>query len=154
MKTKRAFLRLAAILALIALGGAMMVIGRGHTIYLDNQPLEYGGAVCEAPWQVRAVADGEEAALLCPGERGMATCMGQTFRVTLAVTWQEGGPEERVDLAVPLPYNVDEFILNLPACLAGLPREVWLREFVYAAPAAQTEDEPVPDRAEMDDPIT
>lgn len=154
MNTKRALLRLSAVLALIALAGAMMVIGRGHTAYLDNQSLEYNGAFYEAPWQVTAVVDGEETAALYAGERGMATCMGQTFRVTLRIIREEGGAEEQVDLTVPLPYNQDELIIHLPACLAGLPREIWLREFVPAAPAADSEDEAVPGGTGMEDPIT
>lgn len=150
MKTKRTYLRLAAILALIALGGVMMVIGRGHTIYLDNQPLEYGGAVCKAPWQATVVVDGAETARLLAGERGMASCMGQRFRATVKVVWEEGGPEEQVDLAVSLPYNRDELLVNLPAWLAGLPQEAWLTPFVSAAPAAGQEDETVPEESDPD----
>ena len=150
MKSKRTFLRLAAILVLIALGGVMMVIGRGHTIYLDNQPLEYGGTVYEAPWQVTAAVDDEDAARLYAGERGMASCMGQRFRATVKVVWEEGGPEEQVDLTVSLPYNRDELLVNLPAWLAGLPQEAWLVPFVSAAPAAGQEDETVPEESSPD----
>ena len=154
MRTKRTLLRLTAAAALAALAGAMMAAGRGHTVYLDNQPLEYGGTVYEAPWQVTAAADGREAARLSAGERGAAACMGQTFRVNLAVIWEEGGAEEWVDLTVSLPYNQDELLLNLPACLAGLPREVWLWEFVSAVPAEQTEDGAASGEGEMGDHIT
>ena len=43
MKTRRLVIRVAAVLVLIIVGIIMSIIGRGHTIYLDNKTLEYNG---------------------------------------------------------------------------------------------------------------
>ena len=44
MKSKRSILaRLIALVAVIALAVAMFIVGRGHTIYIDNKDLEVGG---------------------------------------------------------------------------------------------------------------
>ena len=50
MKSKRTLvIRIAAVAVLIALGFWMSVIGRGHTVYLDNKKLEYGGQTYDTP---------------------------------------------------------------------------------------------------------
>ena len=46
MKTRRLVIRVAAVLVLIIIGIIMSIIGRGHTIYLDNKTLEYNGQTC------------------------------------------------------------------------------------------------------------
>ena len=43
MKTKKLIVRLVALLIVIAVAALMFVIGRGHTIYIDNKTLEYEG---------------------------------------------------------------------------------------------------------------
>ena len=43
MKARRLIIRIAAVLVLVVIGVIMSIIGRGHTIYLDNKTLEYDG---------------------------------------------------------------------------------------------------------------
>ena len=43
MKSKKWLYRIAALVILLAISGAMFVIGRGHTIYFDNKAMEYNG---------------------------------------------------------------------------------------------------------------
>lgn len=141
MKTKRTILfRLGALLILLIIAGIMMVIGRGHTVYIDNKTLEYNGQTYETPYKIVAFADGEQFAKLYAKERGMTTCIGQTFHMTLEITQEKGGSEETINVSLPLPYNMDGIAINLPAYLAGLPEEAYLSVFQPAPDPEETEE--------------
>ena len=69
MKSKRKLLvRLIAFLAVIGIAAWMFVIGRGHTIYFDNKPLEADGQTYESPYQIQVLVDGESIGKLKEGE--------------------------------------------------------------------------------------
>ena len=144
MKSKRILLfRLAALAVLVAVAAVMLVIGRGHTVYFDNQTLEYEGKTYETPYKVVIYTGGEEVAKLYDRERGMATCIGQSLKLTLEITQEKGGEEQLVDVTIPLPYSLDGIIINLPGYLAELPEEAYLTEFVPAVTETDDEEEVV-----------
>ena len=58
MKARRLIIRIAAVLVLVVIGVIMSIIGRGHTIYLDNKTLEYDGQTYKAPYKVTVYVDG------------------------------------------------------------------------------------------------
>lgn len=131
MNKKRTLLfRLGTVLLLLLIAGIMMVIGRGHTVYLDNKSMEYNGQTYETPYKVVVFVDGKQVAKLRDDERGMATNIGQKFDMTLEITKEKGGSEETVNVSLKLPYSMDGIAINLPAYLAGLPEEAYLSEFV------------------------
>ena len=131
MKSKKVLLfRLLFVLILVAVAAVMLVIGRGHTVYFDNVELDYQGTTYETPYKLVIYTGGEEVAKLYDGERGMATCIGQSLDLTLEITQEKGGGEELVSVTVPLPYNMDGVVINLSAYLQDLPEEAYLSEFV------------------------
>ena len=147
MKNKRMILfRLGAVALLIAIAASMMVIGRGHTVYLDNKTLDYNGQTYSTPYKIVIFVDGEQVAKLYDREGGMATCIGQKFDMTLEITQEKGGNEETTTVTVALPYGMDGVAINLPAYLAGLPEDAYLTEFV----ATSAEEEPT-DEAPVDE---
>lgn len=142
MKTKRrvAFSLLLALI-LVAVAAAMMVIGRGHTVYFDNKTLEdYQGQTYKAANKIVVTVKGEEVAKLGPRERGMSIWIGQDFKMVLEITQEKGGESEIREIDLKLPYNVDGIVVNLPALLAGLPEEAWFSEFVPAETEAPEEE--------------
>ena len=140
MKSKKVLLfRLLFVLILVAVAAVMLVIGRGHTVYFDNVELDYQGTTYETPYKLVIYTGGEEVAKLYDGERGMATCIGQSLDLTLEITQEKGGEEEVVSVTVPLPYNMDGVVINLSAYLQDLPEEAYLSEFVPAV--TETDDE-------------
>jgi len=139
MKGRRLIIRIAAVLLLIVIGFVMSIIGRGHTIYLDNRALDYNGQTYKAPYKVTIYVGDEQLTKLYDKERGSTTCLGQTFTVTLEVMETKNGAEETQTYKIPVPKNMDGVIINIPGYLAGLPEEAYLSEFV-AAPSAETED--------------
>lgn len=139
MKGKTLLIRLAALAVCIAVAATMMVIGRGHTIYFDNKTLEgYNGQDYKAFERVVVTVKGEQAAKLGKRERGMATWIGQSFKMTLEITENKGDEPRVQEISIQLPYNVDGIVINLPAYLAGLPEDAWFSEFV---PMVQEEPE-------------
>ena len=130
MKTRKWIIRIAAVVVLIVVGVIMSIIGRGHTIYLDNKTLEYGGQTYKAPYKVTITVGDEELTKLYDKERGSTTCLGQTFTVTLTVMEKKNGAEETQTYKIPIPKNMDGVIINIPGYLAGLPQEAYLTEFV------------------------
>ena len=138
---RRLIFQLAAVVVLIVIAYAMTIIGRGHTVYLDNKKLEYNGKTYDTPYKVVVLVDGEQVAKLYDRERGSATCIGQKFTVTLEITEKKGGSETTQTYTIPLPKNMDGIIINLPAYMAGLPEEAYLEEFIPAPPTEEDDEE-------------
>ena len=153
MKSRRLLFRILLIVVLVAIAGVMMVIGRGHTVYFDNKPVEYQGTTYEAPYKIEIHvgnnADGDALSKLYENERASADQIGQKITITLIVTQEKGGDEEDpVTYTIPLPYGMDGPIINLPAYLAGLPEEAYLSEFI---PVITEEPEVIDDGMGMGD---
>ena len=151
MSNKRSLvIRICAVLALILIAACMMVIGRGHTVYLDNKTLEYGGQTYTAPYKVTVTVKGEQVTKLYAKERGSADNVGQSFEMTLKIMQEKNGDETTATYQLKLPYKMDGVVVNLPGYLAGLPEEAWLSEFVSLIPEPSTEDEEVPGADEFE----
>ena len=149
MKNKRRFFfRLGAIVLLVAIAACMMVIGRGHTVYIDNKSLEYEGETYAPYYRATVYVNGERVSKLQPKERASATNIGQSFSMTLELIKEKGGETETVDIALKLPYNMDGIIVNIPGYMAGLPQDAWMSEFVSTPTAAEMQDEEIPTEEE------
>lgn len=144
MKGKTLLIRLAAVALCVVLGAVMMVVGRGHTIYLDNKTLEdYQGQEYKSFERVNITVPGEDEVIkLAKRERDMATCMGQSFHMTVEVIEKKGDEPRVEEIDLKLPYNMDGIIVNLPALLAGLPEEAWMTEFIPAPEPEDSSEEP------------
>ena len=154
MNAKRKFLfRAGAIVILLLIAGAMLIVGRGHTVFLDNKAIDYNGQTYTTPYKVVVNVNGEQAAKLYDTERGKAICIGQKFTMSLEITQTKGGNEETKSITIPLPYNMDGIIINLPALLAGLPEEAYLSEFI-SAPVETEEVEAPPDDLTLPEDMT
>ena len=143
-KTRRLLFQLGTLLLLLAIAACMMVIGRGHTVYVDNKTLEYNGETYKTPYRVNVYVGEERIAKLSARERGMTTNIGQNFKMTLGVIKEKGNDEEMIDVALKLPYNMDGIIINIPGYLANLPQEAWMSEFISTPTEAEMQDEQVP----------
>ncbi len=146
MKSKKQiFCMTGTILLLIAIAAVMMVIGRGHTVYFDNKALDYDGQTYETPYKVEINVNGERVAKLRDGERGMATWIGQNFKMEMVITQVKKGEEVTESYSVKLPYNMDGVIINIPGLLAGLSSDAYISEFISTTPEEPVEEEVVTD---------
>ncbi len=137
--------KIAAIMLLLIVAAVMFVIGRGHTVYIDNKTLDYEGESYKAFKRVDVYVDGERVAKLGARERGKATNIGQSFTMTIEVTREKGDePETMENLSFELPYSWDGIVINIPGYLENLPQDVWMTQYV-----AQTKESEAPEEEEI-----
>lgn len=140
---KRLIIRIAALLVILVIAALMFVIGRGHTVYFDNKAMDYNGNTYEGPYSVEVLVDGEKCAKLKDGERGMAETMGQNFSMELMIKEEKESDPKKIRVGLPLPYNMDGIIINLPALLNGLPEDAYMSEFIPVPSEEELVDEEV-----------
>ncbi len=143
MSRKKWIIRGCTLAVILAVAAVMFVIGRGHTVYFDNKTAEYNGTEYAAFNRVNVTVNGERVAKLSKRDRGMATWIGQHFKMELEITANKGDEPEIVPVSITLPYGMDGIIVNLPELVAGLPQEVWQSEFIPAVPEEEEEEEVV-----------
>ena len=148
MNKRRLFFRLGAIALLVVIAAYMMVIGRGHNVYVDNKSLDYNGETYKPYYRATVYVNGERLSKLQPKERTSATNIGQSFSMTLELIKEKSQDAETVDISLKLPYNMDGIIVNIPGYMAGLPEEAWMTEFVSAPTEAEMQDEEIPTEEE------
>jgi len=144
MNKRRLLFRVGAVAILLVIAACMMVIGRGHTVYIDNKTVEAEGATFKAPYRVNVYVKGNQVAKLAARERGMTTNIGQSFNMTLGVIEEKGGDEKMIDVSLKLPYSMDGIIVNVPGYLANLPQDVWMTEFVSTPSESEMQEEQIP----------
>ena len=145
MNMRRVLFRVGTVAVLIAIAACMMVIGRGHTVYLDNKKLEYNGQQIEAIRRINVFVNDEQVAKLSAKDRGMATFTGQTFKFNIEVIREKGGESEFFDYTIKVPYGQDGTVLNLPAMIEGLPEDAYMSVFVPVATEPEEDEEIVTD---------
>lgn len=148
MNKRRLFFRLGAIALLVVIAACMMVIGRGHTVYVDNKSLDYNGETCKPYYRATVFVNGERISKLQPKERTSVTNIGQSFSMSLELIKEKGQDAETVDISLKLPYNMDGIIINIPGYMAGLPEEAWMTEFISTPTEAEMQDEEIPTEEE------
>ena len=141
MNNKRKWIfRVCAILTIFIIAGVMALIGRGHTVYIDNKTLEYNRETYSALNRVEVWVGGERLSKLAKRERTSSTVIGQSFEMKLINTVNKGDEPTEEIVRLSLPYGWDGIVVNVPGYLAGLPQEAWMTQFV-SEPEPVTEEE-------------
>ncbi len=136
-------IKICTLAVILGIAACMFVIGRGHTVYFDAKTIEYNGETLEPGYRTAVFVKGERVARLEKGDRGMATWIGQNFKMKLEVTPEKGAEAVPYEFSIKLPYNMDGIVLNVPALLAGAPQEVYMSEFVSMAVESSPADEEI-----------
>ena len=141
MKNKKWLFRAGTLVVILIIAAVMFIIGRGHTVYFDNKTAEYDGTEYAAFQRVNVLVNGEWVAKLSKRDRGMATWIGQNFRMELEITKEKGDEPVVVPVSITLPYHLDGIVVNLPQLIADLPQDVWMTEFVPVVTAEEEVEE-------------
>ena len=142
MNNKRKWIiRACALLVILVIAAVMFVVGRGHTVYIDNKTLEYSGETYEALQKSEVWVGGERLSKLAKRERTMSTVIGQSFEMNLINTVNKGDDPTETTVKISLPYSWDGIVVNIPGYLAGLPQEAWMTQFVSEPEPVSEEDE-------------
>ena len=145
MNNKRKWIfRAGTILVILAIAACMFLVGRGHTVYVDNKTLEYNGETYNALYRVEVWVGGERLSKLAKRERTSSTVIGQSFEMKLVNTENKGDEPKEIEVKLSLPYGWDGAVVNVPGYLAGLPQEAWMTQFVSEPEPATEEDETTP----------
>ena len=144
MNNKRKwFFRSCTLLVVLLIAALMFVVGRGHTVYIDNKTLEYNGETYNALQKVEVWVNGERLSKLSKRDRTMTTTIGNNFQMKLINTVNKGDEPTEVTVNLSLPYGWDGILVNIPGYLANLPQEAWMTEFIIEpTPPEEGEEEP------------
>ena len=143
MNNKRKWIiRGCSLLVILAIAALMFLVGRGHTVYIDNKTLEFNGQTAEAYQRVEVWVGGERLSKLGKRERTMSTVIGSNFEMKLINTVNKGDEPTEEIVKISLPYGWDGIVVNVPGYLAGLPQEAWMTEFISEPEPVTAEDEP------------
>ena len=106
MNSKRKWLfRGCTLLIVLLIAAWMFVIGRGHTVYIDNKTLEYNGETYGALQRVEVYVGGERLSKLAKRERTMSAVIGQKFETRLVNTVEKGDEPTETVIQLTLPYG-------------------------------------------------
>ncbi|MDO5441524.1 MAG: hypothetical protein Q4F55_03100 [Bacillota bacterium] len=133
MKTnkKTLIIRIAVILILIVICAVMFVIGRGHTIYVDNKTIEYNGQEIGSKSEVDVYFNDELVTELYKGERTSFKILGQTLKFKISVKERQNSMTmDEYEIEYKIPYNMDGILFSVPAWLNELPEDQIMTEFV------------------------
>lgn len=142
MNNKRKWIfRGCTLLAILLIAVLMFIVGRGHTVYIDNKTLEYNGESYGALQKSEVWVDGERLSKLGKRDRTMTTVIGNSFEMKLINTVNKGDEPTETTVKISLPYGWDGILVNIPGYLANLPQEAWMTEFIIEPTAEEATDE-------------
>jgi len=130
---RRLAIRAALVAAFVGLTALVFVLGKGHTILVDNKDAEDGAV--EAVDGVMVSVDRQEALELYRGDRDRVMVMGQSHTVTI----ENINDGTKIERRIRLPIGEETLLLSVPNLMAG--REPAL--VPYVAPQAPPPEEGV-----------
>lgn len=127
--TKRIIYGAILVVLLVATCVVCFIVGRGHTVYLDNKSIEgteYSYYEC-----IEVFQKGNKITELYKKERGVVTVTGQKCKLTLEIQKKKNSMDyDTVEVEIPIPYGIDNVVINLPAYLEGATEDIYMDEFV------------------------
>ena len=145
MKVSKAFwYRLGSLALILIIAVLMFIVGRGHTLYVDNKTFETPAGTFEALYRtdVYVSESSDEMQQLSARERSAFKFMGQTATLNIEYRTVRNGEKKQAVYKLGVPYGLDGIVINVPALLAGQGPDIYMYEFVSVsdvAPAADAE---------------
>ena len=127
---------------IIAICVFCFIVGRGHSVYLDNKTLE--GTPYESYNEIEVIYKGESVTKLAKAERFGVTMMGQKLNIQFNAKKKRNSMKETYNLEIEVPYNLDGIVINVPAYIEGADQSVFMSEFVPISSLGAETDEEVP----------
>lgn len=149
--SRRHLFQLVAVILILVLAVVMFVIGRQHTILLDNKTIEHDGKSYPAFSIVEVKINKEDSIELAARDRDKADVMGQRHKITVTYT-DKYFEEHEVVKKFKVPIGYDMVLVSIPALVADLEQSIWLQQFIppTAAVAPVVEELPVEDDLGID----
>ena len=133
---------------LVVISVVCFIIGRGHTVYLDNKSIE--GTNYTSYANVDIIYKGEKVVSLEKMERGQVALTGQKLDVQFVVKKTNSAAAKTIDATIELPYDLDGIVINIPAYIEGADVDTYMSEFVPVRVEEDVDEEvPVTDEFGM-----
>jgi hypothetical protein len=129
-KGRRLLVRFALLLAYVGLIWFVLVVGKGHTLILDNKDSEDGSV--KALESLTVSVDGQEPIDLMAGDRDMAKVRGQGHKVQITAK-----DSQMVERSITVPLSEEVLLVSLPQLLAGKAAVIPFVAKEIAAPVDQ-----------------
>jgi len=113
-RTRRIVVRAALVVVYLGLAALAFVLGKGHTILLDNKDAEDGSV--SAFDGVLVTVDRQEEQEMYLGDRLAATVMGQSHTVAI----EDFNGETKVEKRIRVPLGTDMVLLSIPKLAEGI----------------------------------
>jgi hypothetical protein len=149
--TRRNLFQLAAVVVILVIAVVMFIIGRQHTILLDNKTIEHEGKSYAAFSIVTVEVNKEGELELAARDRDKAEVMGQRHKIRVVYTDNTFQEHELVH-KFKVPIGQDMVLISIPALVAQLDEAIWLQDYFppTAAVAPQAETPPAEDDLGLD----
>lgn len=136
-KTRKILFSLGLIAILVGISILCLIIGRGHTVYLDNKTIgDY-----KAYQYIEISYKGEDVAILGKEERTVVKVIGQKCTLDLVLTEKRNSMDEEKTITVELPYDMNDIVLNINSYLEGADEDTYITEFVSLMQPAENTGE-------------
>lgn len=145
MKRKCLVVRLIAIVLVIALAVLMFLIGRQHTILVDDKTIMLAdGTEIKALSTVEVRIDKQEQMELAARDRDQYVVTGQRHTITVAYTDSQWD-EHTFSREFEVPIGLDMVIISIPTLVArqDAPAGEWLSEYETPKVVVKQEEEVV-----------
>ena len=141
MKVSKAFwFRLGSIALVLIIAVIMFIVGRGHTLYVDNKTYETPAGTFQALYRtdVWVSESSDEMQKLSARERSAFKFMGQSATLNIEYMEVKNGEKKQASYRLNVPYKLDGIVINVPALLAGQGPDIYMYEFVSVSDVGQS----------------
>jgi hypothetical protein len=118
--TRRNLIRLILLAALIALGGALFVLGKEHQLFLDNQGVTVSGRELKPIESLRVTVGSGEPLEFMADDRDVVVVRGPKVPIKIEVLDQNGEVTKTVESTLSF-LTEDRAMVSLPALVEALP---------------------------------
>ncbi|MGI6433067.1 MAG: DUF6672 family protein [Sphaerochaetaceae bacterium] len=139
---RRTLFQVATILFLILLAALMFLIGKQHTLLLDNQTIELNQKSYQALSLVEVAVDKQPFLELAARDRDKALVKGQRHTITVRYT-DKAFEEHVITKKVKLSLFDDMLLISIPALVAQQEQEVWMQLFIPPTAAVAPQEESI-----------
>lgn len=116
---RRFYIRAIAIVLVILFAILMALIGKQHSILIDNKNIEINGQEIKALQLVEVQVDKQDSIELAKRDRVQADIQGQSFKLYVVYT-DDNWEEYELEKKIKVPFSQDMLILSIPAFIEDI----------------------------------
>jgi hypothetical protein len=140
--SRRNLFQLGVVILLLLLAVLMFIVGKMHTVLLDNKTIEADGITYAAFSVVEVEVNKKGLLELAARDRDMAEVMGQRHKISVIYT-DKNFEEHKIVKKFKVPLGDDMVLISIPALVGGADQEIWLQKFIAPTASVAPQAEPV-----------